>query len=181
MPKNRKKDALIVQLLLDEATANQGFKLLIDTYSQRLYWHIRSIVKNHHDANDVVQNTFIKVFKGIKGFNEQAKLYTWLYRIATNESLTFLKRKKIVEPMEGKLLHQKASAYHDEEQTVQNLKNAIDLLPEKQRLVFSLRYFEAMPYKDIAEITGTSEGALKASYHLAVKKLQTILTKNNIH
>jgi len=182
MQESKENDALIVQLLQNDATVEKGFKILVESYSQRLYWHIRSIVKGHQDANDVVQNTFIKVFKGIKGFKSDAKLYTWLYRIATNESLTFLKRKKNTATMDDVAVLKKAApSFHDEKSTVEKLKIAIEQLPEKQKLVFNLRYFEEMPYQDIADITGTTVGGLKASYHHAVKKLATYLTTNNIH
>ncbi len=182
MPKKIENDALIVQLLQNDETIEKGFRLLVENYSQRLYWHIRSIVKNHQDADDVVQNTFIKIFKGIKGFKSDAKLYTWLYRIATNESLTFLKRKKQTTSMdEVSSFNHTAPAFLDEKNTLTNLKIAIELLPEKQKLVFNLRYFEEMTYLDISEITGTSIGGLKASYHHAIKKLKTYLKTNNIH
>ncbi len=181
MPESFKNDALIVRLLQNDATADKGFKLLVESYSQRLYWHIRSIVKNHHDANDVVQNTFIKIFKGIKSFKAESKLYTWLYRIATNESLTFLKRKKSTSSMDDGALQIKiAPSFHDENDTIEKLKNALELLPEKQKLVFNLRYYEEMTYQDISEITGTSIGGLKASYHHAVKKLKKHLTNKSI-
>lgn len=182
LAKHEENDALIVQLLQNDATVEKGFKLLVESYSQRLYWHIRSIVKNHQDADDVVQNTFIKIFKGIKGFKADSKLYTWLYRIATNESLTFLKRKKQTASMEEvSTLNHTAPSFHDEESTIKKLKIAISLLPEKQRIVFNLRYFEEMPYQDIAAITNTSIGGLKANYHHAVKKLITFLKQQNIH
>ena len=180
MQESTESDVLIVQLLQNKATLDKGFKLLVENYSQRLYWHIRSMLKNHADTDDVVQNTFIKVFKGINGFKSEAKLYTWLYRIATNESLTFLKKRKSA--MDTDLLqHHTATAHYDEESTVQKLDKAIELLPQKQKLVFNLRYFEEMTYQDMADITGTSVGALKASYHHAVKKLETYLKTNNIH
>ncbi|HHB78349.1 MAG TPA: RNA polymerase sigma factor [Saprospiraceae bacterium] len=182
MPNSKEKEEKIIKLLQNKATVELGFKMLVESYSRRLYWHIRSIVKSHSDADDVLQNTFVKVFKGIKGFQAEAKLYTWLYRIATNESLTFLKRQKKTESMEAIGQYEKnAPAYHDEENTMHKLNAAIDLLPEKQKLVFNLRYFDEMTYQDIADITGTSIGALKASYHHAVKKLETYLTTNNIH
>jgi len=182
MLESKENDELIVQLLQNDATVEKGFKMLVECYNQRLYWHIRGIVKNHQDADDVVQNTFVKIFKGIKGFKSDAKLYTWLYRIATNESFTFLKRKKTTTSMEEvTTLNQTAPSFHDEKSTIEKLKMAIDLLPKKQKLVFNLRYFDDLTYQDISEITGTSVGGLKASYHHAIKKLKIYLKTNNIH
>ncbi len=181
MHKKDDSDDRIVKLLQNHATIEQGFKLLVEHYSRRLYWHIRSIVKSHEDADDVVQNTFLKIFKGINGFKSEAKLYTWLYRIATNEALTFLRKQKETHPLDSEhVVQQKSPAYHDEQNTLKRLEQAIALLPEKQRLVFHLRYFDEMTYQDIAQITGTSTGALKASYHHAIKKLENYLKINNI-
>lgn len=178
MPKSNKNDELIVQLLQSDKTINQGFKLLLESYDKRLYYHIFSILKNQEDAKDVTQNTFIKVFKGIKGFRANSTLYTWLYRIATNESLTHLKRKKKSSSLEN-IHHLKTNNHHDETDTLQKLKNAIETLPTKQQIVFNLKYFEDLTYREISEILDTSIGGLKANYHLAVKKIHTYLKEHN--
>ncbi len=133
MQDSTETDATIVQYLQNEEM-DKGFKLLIESYQQRLYWHIRSIVKNHDDANDVIQNTFVKIYKGIYGFKSDAQLYTWLYRIATNESLTFLRKQKTTDSMDDVSFSQKSTAHHDEEDTIHFLSLAIQQLPENNVL-----------------------------------------------
>ena len=163
---------------------NMAFNLLVDRYKQRLYWHIRRMVINHDDADDVLQNTFIKAYKGLKDFRQESQLYTWLYRIATNESLTFLKKKRTkffvpmvdVEYQLSQDLHADAMISGN---TIQlKLQKAILKLPEKQRLVFNMKYYDEMKYEDMSSILGTSVGALKASYHHAVKKIKKSVTED---
>lgn len=153
-------------------------------YKERLYWHIRNIVKSHDDADDVLQNTFIKIYRYIDKFKGDSKLYTWMYRIATNEALTFLskqaKRKSITdEELQTSLIENlESDVYFEGDEIAKKLQEAIATLPEKQRLVFNMRYFEELKYADISEITETSEGSLKASYHLASKKIEEYLKTN---
>jgi RNA polymerase sigma-70 factor (ECF subfamily) len=151
-------------------------------YQEQLYWHIRRIVNDHEDANDVIQNTFIKVFRGFDKFEEKSKLYTWLYRIATNEALSFLqsKNKKAtnsIDDSETSLANQlEADNYFDGDQTQLLLKKAIAELPDKQRVVFNMRYYEETPYEEMSKILDTSVGALKASFHHAVKKIEAYVS-----
>lgn len=148
-------------------------------YQERLYWHVRKLVIEHEDANDVIQNCFIKVFRSIDKFEGKSKLYTWLYRIATNEALTYLTKKKrkatasIDAEEQQQLMSQlQADQYFDGSEVQYKLQQALARLPEKQKVVFNLRYFEEMSYKEMAEVLDTSVGALKASYHHAVKKIE---------
>lgn len=175
-------DKEIIQLIKNNQTFDKGFELLIKTYQEKLYWQIRRIVQVHQDADDVLQNTFIKVFKNIKGFRRDASLYTWMYRIATNEALSFIKKRKnnkdISDPILALDLLMKSDPYFDENHVSVQLKRAIELLPEKQRIVFNMRYYEEISYKDLSVILETSIGALKASYHHAVKKVEDYLIKN---
>lgn len=158
-----------------------AFKQLITTYKKRLYWHIRKIVINHDDSDDVLQNTFIKVYKNIDGFKGDSKLYSWLYRIATNESITFInnkaKRNGITseEFQEQVIENLKSDVYFEGDEIQLKLQKAIGTLPEKQRLVFTMKYFDDLTYDELSEILETSVGALKASYHLAVKKITAFL------
>ena len=174
-------DETILKLLEAPSTFEKGFRLLLQKYQERLYWHIRRMVTEHEDANDVMQNTFVKVYKGIKNFKGNSQLYTWLYRIASNESITFLRKKQrqistSIHDEEGGLENQlRADTYFDGNEIQRKLQLALNELPEKQRLVFNMRYFEEMPYKDISASLGTSVGALKASYHHAVKKIEAFL------
>lgn len=158
-----------------------AFTAIIKKYQEKLYWHIRRLVIVHDDANDVLQNMFIRVWNGLENFREDSQLYTWLYRIATNESLTFLdsKKRKFAESLdteESNLSHQiKASEGFDANKLEWKLQLAIQQLPEKQRLVFNLRYYDEMPYEEMSRILETSEGALKASYHHAAKKIEDFI------
>ena len=153
-------------------------------YQEKLYWHIRKIVIRHDDADDVLQNTFIKVWKSLDKFREASKLYTWLYRIATNESLTFLKQQKTkyllpLEDHENSLKNSLMSdVYFNGDEIQLKLQKAILTLPEKQRIVFNMKYFDEMKYDDMAEILKTSVGALKASFHHAVKKIEKYLSED---
>ncbi|MBV9988944.1 MAG: sigma-70 family RNA polymerase sigma factor [Chitinophagaceae bacterium] len=167
-----------------DATKERAFTAIIKKYQEKLYWHIRRMVVDHDDANDVVQNMFIKVWKGLENFREDSQLYTWLYRIATNEALSFLEQQKkrntvsLTDVEEGLSDKIKAEANFDPGQLEWKLQLAIQQLPDKQRLVFNLRYFDELPYQEMSRILETSEGALKASYHHAAKKIEEFL-KNN--
>lgn len=168
----------------NETTREKAFSELVKRYQERLYWHIRRMVVNHDDANDILQNVFIKVWKNLAEFREEANLYTWLYRIGTNETLTWLdqqKRRAALSlsaddednnSLSGRL---KSEQGYDANKIEWKLQQAIQTLPEKQRIVFNFRYYDEMPYDKMSEILGTSEGALKASYHHAVKKIESFL------
>lgn len=178
-------DTQILSLIQNPARREEGFRLLLQQYQERLYWHIRRLVLEHEDANDVLQNVLIKVYRNIQKFEGKAKLYTWLYRIATNESLTFLtkKKKKLSVSMEGEASilanNLTADEYFDGSQAQIKLQQALLRLPEKQKLVFSMRYFEGMSYEEISKILETSKGGLKASYHHAVKKIEQFIKDND--
>ena len=162
----------------DPATKEKGYTTIIRKYQEKLYWHIRRMVVDHEDANDVLQNVFIRVWNGLENFREDAQLYTWLYRIATNECLSFLEQQKkrasvSLSNDEGALENKlKADKHFDPNKLEWKLQIAIQQLPEKQRLVFTLRYYDEMPYEEMSRVLDTSEGALKASYHHAVKKIE---------
>lgn len=162
----------------DESSRNLAFNEIIQKYQKRIYWHIRRMVIDHDDADDIVQDVFIKVWKNLINFREDAQLYTWIYRIATNECITFLNRKKLkatdsfddhAEYLSDKLTEGK---YVDGNEIQIKLQKAILTLPEKQRIVFNMKYFDEMKYEEISEVLETSVGGLKASYHLAVKKIE---------
>lgn len=154
----------------------------MEKYQQPLYWQVRRLVYDHEDANDVVQNCFIKIFRSIHTFEGKSKLYTWLYRIATNEAITFLNKRKqkfatSIDHDENSLSNRlRADAFFDGDEAQRKLFEAIERLPEKQRIVFNLRYFDEMSYADMSEILETSEGALKASFHHAVKKIENYVS-----
>jgi len=177
-------DEKILMLINNDNSFDRGFELLVKSHQEKLYWHIRRMLHVHEDADDVLQNTFIKVFKSIKGFSGKSKLYTWLYRIATNEALTHLKKKKkkFATNSDGELLELenmlKADTYFDSDNAQLLLKKAIDRLPEKQKIVFNMRYYDEMSYNDISEALETSTGALKASFHHAIKKVEDYLKDN---
>ena len=174
----------LINALLNPKTQNDAFRKLLQLYQRPLYNHIRNIVLDHDDTDDVLQNTFIKVYQNIKNFKGDSKLYSWLYRIATNESLTFLQQKAKKngisnEEQKQKLINKlESDIYFDGDEIKIKLQKAIASLPEKQQLVFNMKYFEELKYEEISEIVNTSVGALKASYHLAVKKIEEFL-KNN--
>lgn len=163
---------------------NKGFRLLVEKYSQKLYWHIRRLVILHEDADDALQNTFINVWKSIGNFRSESSLYTWLYTIATNEALTLInKRKKndsvSIDGLESYFASSvEGSTWFDSDEAQIKLQNAILMLPEKQRIVFNLKYFDEMTYVEMSKILNTSEGALKASYHHAVKKIERFLVSD---
>lgn len=174
----------LINRLRSEETKEQAFKELLSTYKERLYWHIRNILKSHDDTDDVLQNTFIKVYRNIQGFKGESKLYSWMYRIATNEALTHLNQNSKLKNQTSDAFQQqtidnlKADVYFEGKEIQLKLQAAIATLPPKQQLVFNMRYFEAIKYSDMSEILDTSEGALKASYHIAVKKIEIYLTKD---
>ena len=178
------KDSELLEQFRNESTRNMAFHMLMTKYQKRVYWQVRRIIIDHDDANDVVQNTFIKVWKNLAGFKETSQFYTWLYRIATNESLTFLKQKKapLYVPFESveRGLSRKLTDdnFFKADEIEKKLQQAMLTLPEKQRIVFNLRYYDEMPYEEMAGVLETSVGALKASYHHAVKKIEDFL-KNN--
>ncbi len=171
----------LVRRLQSGKNPDLAFKELVDLYKERLYWQIRNIVKNHDDADDVLQNTFIKVFRNISKFKGESKLFSWLYRIATNEAITFLnsRSQKIQvsnEELQEKLIDNLQSDIYFEGKEIQlKLQKAITSLPEKQRLVFNMRYFQDLKYQEIAEILQVTESSLKSNYHHAVKKVEAFL------
>ena len=173
-----------IQELLDPKTQNEAFQKLLLSYQKPLYHHIRNIVLNHVDTDDVLQNTFIKVFQNLKNFKGDSKLFSWMYRIATNEALTFIKQKAqknktSTEELQNKTINNlTADVYFDGNEIQIKLQKAIALLPTKQQLVFKMKYFEELKYEEIADILDTSVGALKASYHHAVKKIEAYVTSN---
>lgn len=177
-------ETVFLQQLQSKNFKEQAFRELITQYKERLYWHIRHIVKSHDDTDDVLQNTFIKVFKNIDNFKGDSKIYSWMYRIATNEAITHInknaKRLQITneETQELAINNLQSDVYFEGDEIQLKLQKAIATLPEKQQLVFNMKYFQEIKYKDMAEILETSEGALKASYHIAVKKIQDYLTKD---
>lgn len=177
-------DEEILQLFREASTKERGFNKLVQKYQEKLYWHVRRMVTIHADADDVLQNVFIKVWKNLDKFKENSKLYTWLYRIATNESLTFLNKRKRTSatPIETDDYDlrdmMQSDPYFDGDEIQMKLEEAIETLPDKQKLVFKMRYFEEMKYDDMSEILGTSVGALKASYHHAVKKVEKYLSED---
>ncbi len=177
-------EADLVAELKDSKTQSRAFEVLINTYKQRLYWHIRRIVLNHDDADDVLQNTFIKVFRNIDGFKGDSKLYSWMYRIATNEALSFLKSKSKKQGISNEELQNQmldnlqADVYFEGDEIQIKLQKAIATLPEKQKLVFNMKYFQELKYEEISEILETSVGGLKASYHLAAKKIEAYLKED---
>jgi len=165
-------------------TKEKAFTSIIKKYQEKLYWHIRRMVVDHDDANDVLQNMFIKVWNGLENFREDSQLYTWLYRIATNESLTFIeqlkKRASVSFSDVESVLSNKVAAdkNFDANKLEWKLQLAIQKLPEKQRAVFNLRYYDEMPYEEMSRILETSEGALKASYHHAARKIEDYIRNN---
>lgn len=184
MPETHLSDKELLLQFRDSSSKEKGFTAIIKKYQEKLYWHIRRMVVQHEDANDVLQNMFIKVWNGLDNFREDSQLYTWLYRIATNECLTFLEQQKkrsaiSLSDDEGVLANKlKAEKNFDSNKIEWKLQLAMQQLPEKQRLVFNLRYYDEMPYEEMSRILETSEGALKASYHHAVKKIENYLLNN---
>jgi RNA polymerase sigma-70 factor, ECF subfamily len=177
-------EKIFIEALINPKTQNEAFEKLLNLYKKPLYFHIRRIVLNHDDADDVLQNVFIKVHQNLSKFKAESKLYSWMYRIATNESINFLqeKSKKLSisnEEFNQKMLQNLESDVYFESSEIQlKLQKAIAILPEKQQLVFKLKYFEEMKYNKMSEILETSVGALKASYFHAVKKIENYLNTN---
>ena len=175
------EDAEILSKFQDERTRNEAFNLLLKKYQQKIYWHIRRMVIDHDDADDLVQDVFIKVWKNLAGFRSDSQLYTWMYRIASNECITFLNKKKqknniSLDEVDYSLADTLVEgSYFNGDKAQKKLQEAILTLPEKQRLVFNMKYYEDMKYEQMSDVLGTSVGALKASYHLAVKKIEAIL------
>lgn len=174
----------IVRQLRDPALQRDAFAQVVNFYGEKLYWQIRKMVLSHDDANDLLQNTFLKAWTNIDYFRGEAKLSTWLYKIAINECLTFLSRQRAqnnvsIDDADAFLLERlKGDDYFDGDAAQMKLQEAILTLPEKQRAVFNMKYFDEMKYEEMSEIFGTSVGALKASYHHAVKKVEEFLTKD---
>lgn len=171
----------LVEKLQDKAFKNEAFEELLNQYKERLYWHIRTMLKSHEDTDDVLQNVFIKIYKNIDKFKGNSKLYSWMYRIATNESITFLnKRAKRLqisdEELQTKMINDlKSDVYFEGSEIQLKLQKAIAQLPDKQQQVFNMKYFQDLKYKEMSEILETSVGALKASYHHATKKIEEFL------
>ncbi|MBQ8098500.1 MAG: sigma-70 family RNA polymerase sigma factor [Bacteroidaceae bacterium] len=176
-------DSIISQQLTQQSTRRTAFEQMVRKYTSQLYWQIRHIVIDHDDTNDVLQNTFIKAWTNIDNFRGDAKLSTWLYRIAVNESLTFLQKKKLtinIDDPEASIANElESDPYFDGDETDRQLQQALQSLPEKQRLVFSMKYFQEMKYEEISEVLNTSVGALKASYHFAVEKIQKFFDEHD--
>jgi RNA polymerase sigma-70 factor (ECF subfamily) len=174
-------DNEILALFREPATKEKAFNMLVKKFQERLYWHIRRMVVDHDDANDVMQNVFIRVWNALANFREDAQLYTWLYRIATNECLTFLEQQKkkatiSINDLESGLSNKiRADKDFDSNKLEWKLQLAIQQLPDKQRVVFTLRYYDEMPYEEMSQVLETSAGALKASYHHAVKKIEDFI------
>ena len=177
-------DQEIIEQFRNEQTRNYAFNLLVREYQKRLYWHIRKIIIDHDDTDDVLQNVFIKVWRNLENFKEESQLFTWMYRIATNESINFLnaKKKRAGIPLDdvsaflvGNL---ESDSYYKGDEIQTKLQKAILTLPDKQRIVFNMKYFDEMKYEEMSKILETSVGALKASYHHAVKKIEDYLTKD---
>jgi RNA polymerase sigma-70 factor (ECF subfamily) len=174
----------IVVLLQDPARQREAFARIVKEYSEQLYWQIRRLVLTHDDANDILQNTFIKAWTNIEYFRGDAKMSTWLYRIALNECLTFLNKQRAsqqlsIDEAEAETMNQlESDTYFDGDETQKIFLQAVKQLPEKQQMIFNLKYFKEMKYEEISEILGTSIGALKASHHHAVKKIESFLEKH---
>lgn len=182
---NKYNEEEIIEQLQDPSLQRKAFGEVVKEYSEQLYWQIRRIVLSHEDANDLLQNTFIKAWSNLEYFRGDAKMSTWLYRIALNECLNFLNKQRAqnqmsLEEAETNMMNKlESDPYFDGDETQLLFEKAIQSLPEKQRMVFNLKYFQEMKYEDMSEILGTSVGALKASYHHAVKKIQDFLKAND--
>lgn len=174
-------ETVLIEQLINVQTREKAFRELISLYKERLYWHVRKIVTSHDDTDDVLQNTFIKIYKNIGKFNQESKLFSWMYRIATNEAITFInkrakeKKVNIAEVQEYLVNTLENDVYFTGEEIQEILQKAIATLPQKQQLVFNMKYFDNIKYTEISEILGTSVGALKASYFHAVKKIESYI------
>lgn len=181
---NKRNEQMILAQLKDSTLRNAAFSLVVERYSKQIYWHIRNMVLSHDDTNDLVQETFIKAWNSIEKFRGDSQISTWLYRIAINETLAFLKKRQIETiPLDNKehdfIGTIESDAYFCGDKADALFRKAIGTLPEKQRLIFNMKYYEEMKYEEISEILGTSVGALKASYHIAIKKIETFIKDNN--
>lgn len=180
-----REDTELIERLRQPATCRQAFNEVMRLYSEPLYWQVRRMVENHDDANDILQNTFLKAWQSVEGFRGDAKLSTWLYKIALNEAITFLARERkrlnlSLDDEESHLVNLiESDEYVDGDELALKLRKAVASLPEKQRLVFNMKYYDEMKYEQMSEILGTSVGALKASYHLAVKKIEQYITAHD--
>jgi len=178
------EEKLLVSNLQSDQEKENAFRILVKEYKERLYWHIRKIVLNHDDTDDILQNTFIKIFRNIDKFKGDSKLYTWMYRIATNEAITFINKKAkinnvtIEEVQENAINNLESDVYFEGDKIQIQLQRAIATLPQKQQLIFNMKYFENHTYEQLSEILETSVGGLKSSYHIAVKKITTYLKSN---
>jgi RNA polymerase sigma-70 factor, ECF subfamily len=176
---NKNPDSDIFELL--KTDINKGFRLVVERYSSKLYWHIRRLVILHDDADDALQNTFVSAWRNIDNFRNESSMYTWLYAIATNESLAIINRRTknaavSLDDLESYFANSlEGSTWFDGDEAQVKLQNAILQLPEKQRIVFNLKYFDEMTYEDMSKVLNTSVGALKASYHHAVKKIEDFI------
>jgi RNA polymerase sigma factor (sigma-70 family) len=177
-------ESYIIAKIRNEETRNYGFNLIIKTYQQRVYWHVRKMVIDHDDADDLTQEIFVKIWRNLEKFRGDSQLFTWIYRIATNECLNFLKKKKrrsflsftnVTAELESKI---DSGNLISGEEIELKFQKALLKLPDKQRLVFNMRYYDEMKFEDIADVTGTSVGALKASYHIAAKKIEEFLNED---
>lgn len=181
---DNKNEQKILEQLKDRTLRNSAFSFVVEKYSPKIYWHIRNMVLSHDDANDLVQETFIKAWNSLDTLRGEAHISTWLYRIAINETLAFLKKRQIetipIDSDEYDIAGTiESDAYFCGDSTDILFRKAIETLPEKQRLVFNMKYFEEMKYEEMSDILGTSIGALKASYHIAVKKIEKFIEENN--
>jgi RNA polymerase sigma-70 factor (ECF subfamily) len=180
-------DKTLLEQFRQPAEKERAYTAIIRKYQEKLYWHVRRMLQDHEDSNDVLQNVFIKVWNGLENFREDSQLYTWLYRIATNETLSFIDQKKrksasvsLVDDESNFENQIKADKYFDSSKLEWKLQLAINQLPEKQRLVFNLRYYDEMPYEEMSKVLGTTTGALKASYHHAAKKIEEYMLRNAV-
>lgn len=177
----KQEECAILEIIKEDETRHRAFKMIVDSYRERLYWHIRRMVVVHADADDVLQNTFLKIWEALATFRGESSLYTWMYRIATNESINFLNGKKkhqyvFFDHVEHRLSESlQSDPYFNGNALEVKLQKAILSLPPKQRTIFLLRYYEEMKYEDMSEVLGTSVGALKASYHHAYQKIQKLM------
>jgi RNA polymerase sigma-70 factor (ECF subfamily) len=175
---------LLIKRLQEKKTSSEAFKELVSLYKERLYWHIRNMVKDHEDAHDVLQNTFIKIFRNIHNFKGESKLFSWMYRIATNEAISFLNKRAKRNHITSADLQQQlisnleSDVYFEGDEIQLKLQKAIASLPARQQQVFNMKYFQELKYREMSEILETSEGALKASYHHATKKIEEYLKSN---
>ena len=179
MKKHEEKELL--KQFKDPKTSNTAFEAIVKSYQEKLYWHIRNMVDSHDDADDILQNVFVKAWRSLEKFRGDSGLYTWLYRIATNECLSFLAKKKPnIDITQAEIalefpISREEESHHSGDDIQKKLQQAISSLPDKQKAVFNLRYYEEMKYNEMAEIMGTSVGSLKASYHHAAKKIESFL------